>query len=259
MMHIPLVQAEDRGVLFEILADRPHTFSLSAHTHTQYHLFLDGEDGWKGEYPHHHLVHGTSCGGWWTGRPDEHGIPHATMGDGTPNGYSIIEFHGNRYTVTWKAARRPADHQMNVFAPDAVKTSETQGLEIIANIFAASELSEAAMRVDDQGPWISMERFPGKDPGLERMNRNLDALAVRLAAERGMEEADKLDRRARRRLVDEYRDLLGRPLVGPGDCRHLFRAALPEALTPGIHLIRVRERDLFGRLHEGRRVLRVIE
>jgi hypothetical protein len=127
-MHIPLAlpdtlevpdnyQVPQRRELFEILSGHPHTFSISAHMHVQYQQFFGPEHGYRASRPHHHLVHATASGSWWLGEPDELGIPHATMRCGAPNGYSIISFDGNRYSVRFKAARRPAGHQMHVVAP----------------------------------------------------------------------------------------------------------------------------------------------
>ena len=38
---------------------------------------------------------------------DERGIPHTTMRDGAPNGYSIITFDGAKATFDFKASRFP--------------------------------------------------------------------------------------------------------------------------------------------------------
>ena len=117
-MHIPIQTVNDREAAYDILDEHPHHFSVSAHWHRQGHFFFGEEDGWKGEDEYHHLVHATVCGSWWSGTKDENGIPHATMSDGAPNGYSIVTFDGNEYSIRFKAARRPADHQMNIYAPE---------------------------------------------------------------------------------------------------------------------------------------------
>jgi hypothetical protein len=84
LMHIPFVASGNGKALLELLQDRPYTLSLSSHTHSHQHFFLDASAGWRGEKPHHHINHGALCGGWWWGLEDEYGIPDATMGDGTP-------------------------------------------------------------------------------------------------------------------------------------------------------------------------------
>ena len=42
------------------------------------------------------------------GAPDERGIPHTTMRDGAPNGYSIFTFDGHKYDIEFRAAAPPA-------------------------------------------------------------------------------------------------------------------------------------------------------
>src|SRR5690606_24780326 len=124
LMHIPLTGTVDRDALFDLIDDRPHTLSLSAHRHEQEHLHLDHDHGWHGHEPHHHVIAATGSGSWWSGTPDEEGIPHATMADGAPNGYTIVTFDGPTYAMRFKAARRPADHQMTIFAPDEIAAAD---------------------------------------------------------------------------------------------------------------------------------------
>jgi DNA repair exonuclease SbcCD nuclease subunit len=121
MMHAPLVRSENREILYEILKDRKYTFSISGHVHEQINVFVTDEMGWKGSEPHHHLINATVSGSWWCGLHDELGIPHATMNDGAPNGYSVITFDGNTYSVRFKAARRPENYQMNIYMPMNLK------------------------------------------------------------------------------------------------------------------------------------------
>ena len=68
LMHIPLhrgfdprpsVSTTDRQALYRLIEDRPFTVSFAAHTHFLGHVFLDGQDGWRGARPHHHVpLHG---------------------------------------------------------------------------------------------------------------------------------------------------------------------------------------------------------
>lgn len=234
LMHIPLVgtpmhevRLDERRRFFEILASHPRSFSLSAHTHIQQHWFLGAEHGNPGPV-HHHLNHGTAAGSWWRGAPDESGIPHATMRCGAPNGHSILSFEGDRYRVRFKAARRPIDHQMNLFAPAAVSATAAPGTEVLANVFAGSERSQVEMRVAG-GPWIEMERVEREDPTY--------------MATRGRERAAGIGQL--------------RPSPEPVRSPHLWRAWLPAGLERGAALIEVRSRDVFGQLHSGRRSIRI--
>ena len=81
-------------------------------------------DGWKGPKPHHHMINVTVCGAWWSGKPDEHGIPHTMCADGTPNGYTVMHFDGNSYLLDYRAARRGADEQIRITAPEVVQLAD---------------------------------------------------------------------------------------------------------------------------------------
>ncbi len=106
MMHIPIVGVHDREELYRLIEKRPFCISISGHTHHHEHRYIKKEDGWLGPEPHHHIINVTVCGSWWSGAPDERGIPHATMADGAPNGYSIISFDGTKYRARLQS-RRP--------------------------------------------------------------------------------------------------------------------------------------------------------
>jgi hypothetical protein len=228
MMHIPLTATRDRARLFELLQDRPHTLSLSAHWHTQRHVFFGPDDGWTGPRPHHHLVAVTACGSWWKGSPDEFGLPHAMMSDGTPNGYSVITFSGTGYRIRFKAARRPADDQMSIWAPSTVKRGKTGDTELVVNVYAGSERSTVEARIGTR-PWWPLALVERLDPYY--------------AAAKLSEKSESPPN--------------GRPLPNPSKCAHLWMAKLPPDLPAGTHVMEVRTTDMFGQTYTGRRILRV--
>lgn len=231
MMHIPInqVPAAEREALFALLADRPRTLSIAGHTHYQQQVFMDKAKGWKGSQPHHLAVLGTACGSWWGGPLDELGIPQTSMRDGTPNGYSILTFNGADYSIEYKAARRPADFQMTIHAPDDVATSATRQTEVVVNVFTGSEKSTVEMKVGDDAAWIPMTQFSGKDP-------------VYVAAKE-MEGPEK--------------PKVGHILPDAMVTVHLWKANLPGDVKPGTYTIRVRHVDMFGKTYEARRVIGV--
>src|SRR5690606_27884924 len=141
----PVTGMTDREQFYRLIEERPYTMSISGHTHWQAHLFLDDEDGWHGAKPHHHVINVTVSGSWWSGEPDELGIPHTTMADGAPNGYSIITFDGNSAVVDFKAARRPADYQLHVHAPEVITRGDTNQHFVYVNVFGGSERSRVEM------------------------------------------------------------------------------------------------------------------
>jgi len=227
-MHIPLVDVKNREELFRLIEDRPHTLSFSAHTHVQEHYFLTEKDGWKGKTPHHHLNHVTVCGSWWEGAYDERGIPHATMSDGGPNGYSIVEFSDAQYKVTFRPASRPEQEQMNIWLPELVALADLDKTEVLVNVFAGSERSIVEMRVGNR-EWVKMANFEGLDPYFVKLKE--------------MEKGPKPP--------------TGLALPNPSTTRHLWKANLPKGLGAGTHAVEIRTTDIFGQIYTDRRVVRL--
>ncbi|GIW88118.1 MAG: hypothetical protein KatS3mg108_2442 [Isosphaeraceae bacterium] len=245
MMHIPLVNVEDRRELYELIAARPFALSISAHTHFQQHVFIDQKDGFPGPKRHHHVINVTVSGSWWRGAPDERGIPHTTMRDGAPNGYSILTFDGHNYDIEFRPASRPKTYQMNIYAPDEIEAGTTA--EILVNVFAGSEESIVEMRVDESDAWTRLELFAVEDPAYAATKDREDAL---LAAAMAAKEASG-ERPGR---VTELPFI---PLPEVVKSPHIWRGRLPEGLTPGIHLIEVRTTDRFGKTYTDQRSIRV--
>jgi hypothetical protein len=238
MMHVPIVGCKRYKEMLALLADRPHTLTIAAHTHMQRHVFLDKKRGWTGENPHHLFINATVSGSWWCGSFDERGIPHATMNDGAPNGYSKITFDGNQYQIAFKAASRPADYQMNVYLADDVPVGQLTETEVLANIFAGSERSRAEMQIDEDGPWIPMEYTVTIDPECLRMHEQSPYLD-------GTVEGKKLD------------TVFGWKMDYPSKSYHMWKAVLPKDLEIGTHTLTVRTSDMFGQHHTGKRIFRV--
>lgn len=156
MFHIPLRRLNDLQAFLDVCATHPNMLILSAHFHRQYHEFLTAEDGWKGPGELHHLVHGTACGNWWGGEKDELGIPAATMACGAPNGWSFIEFANGGYRIEYRAARKPADYQMDIAAPGAIAASEVSSTTVSVNVFAGSPKSVVKMKA--MAEWATMQQ-----------------------------------------------------------------------------------------------------
>ena len=227
-MHIPLPEIAERVELFKILAERPYAVSFSGHLHIHQQWFLGTEDGWPGPGTHHHTSFVTACGSWWRGAPDEVGLPHTTMRDGAPNGWCVATFDGHEYSIEFRAARRPADYQMSIHAPEVVGIDETAAAEVLVNVFAGSERSTVEMRVG-RSPWVKLERVERPDPYL---------LSIKAA-----EESESPPN--------------GIKLPKPIDSAHIWLGRLPADLVRGTHMVEVRTTDVFGHTYSGRRIIRV--
>ena len=227
MMHIPLTSTGDRKDLYRIIEKRPYTLSISGHTHWQAHQFIDRGDGWMGAKPHHHIVNVTVSGSWWKGAKDERGIPHTTMRDGAPNGYSIITFDGSEATFDFKAARFPKSHQLRIETPIVIKSIDSAKTMVYVNVFSGSEKSTVKLRVND-GPWLNLKKTVEIDPYYARMRE------------------------------EEIKNKVPGPeLNSPTSSSHLWKGPLPANLPKGAHTLQAVTRDMYGREFSAKRVLRV--
>jgi hypothetical protein len=232
-MHIPFESpplfVDGRDALFEILEDRPHTLSLAGHTHYQDSRFYGPEEGFDGPQPHHQFISATASGSWWLGAADEIGIPHTTMSDGAPNGYSIIQFDGNRYSIRFKAARRSAEHQMNIFTADATTSENAAETEVLVNVFSGSARTRVEMRLGKDGDWMPLWREAREDP-------------YYLAA---------IERDLQRNPRPEY--FLPPAIKSP----HLWVGRLPANPPVGTYALEVRATDVYGQVFRAHRVIRI--
>lgn len=242
MMHIPLVRSTPwiesrRERLFRILEKRDRCISIAGHTHHHEHTMISEVDGWKGPKPHHHMINVTVCGSWWSGKPDEHGIPHATCADGTPNGFSVMHFDGADYTLEYRAARREADYQIRVTAPDVVPAAAASEQYFQANVFNAMPGARIEWHLQSRAPstgeiaWQIMEKNASTDPIYQALFDEESKIA----------DANLAWRR------------LGKPMI----CPHLFKARLGATATAGTHIIQVRATNPNGQVLTGSRIVRI--
>jgi len=227
-MHIPLLGFSDKEALFNIAKKRSHLLAIAGHQHRIEQFFLGPDDGWHGKTPLHLYVAGAAGGSFWTGFRDASGIPHATMSDGSPNGYTVLSVDGNDYSFRYKAARRPADYQMIITAPERVVAGEAAAIKIVVNVFAASERAVVEMRLGENGGWTPMTRQRGVDPFVEAFHKRENAIAP--------EEA---------------------PWGKPSETNHLWMGALPADPPVGMTVVYVRVVDHFGATFTGRRLINI--
>lgn len=236
MMHIPLVKSTPwieprREKLLRLLESREHCISLAGHTHHHEHVMLTDTDGWKGPKPHHHMINVTVCGAWWSGKPDEHGIPHTMCADGTPNGYTVMHFDGTSYLLDYRAARRGADEQLRITAPEDVLVADAADLEFRANVFNAFPDAVVEWRLNDSD-WQPMQKT----------EKETDPIFQALFDEEQPSLPDNLPWRK-----------LAKPMV----CPHLWKATLKTSQQKGTHLIQVRATNPNGQVLKGERIIRV--
>jgi hypothetical protein len=253
-MHIPLVCYLDPGnpadttadwrALLQALSGHRHTVSFAGHLHATEHHYLGGEAGSAGAAPHHHHVLTAACGSWWSGPPDQRGIPCADSPDGTPNGFHVLSVAGNRYTTRFVPAAGKAPARLRVLidgphrragrAAAGAGASDRLGLSIphdalaacrvLANVFDGGPRTRVTLEVAGRSDRVAM--MPASAP---------DPLMCELFA-------GETPRKS---------------WVAATPCAHLWQAALPAGLATGAHVLLVRARDEYGREQTSRTVLEV--
>ena len=223
-VHIPLFDTKpdtptfrhtDRARLFALLKDFPHVLLLSGHDHTQRHVRHGVENDWLGATPLHEYNVGAACGAYWSGVKDAQGIPDATMGDGTPNGYASLSVRdGGGYALAWHPARDPQT-ALAVHAPRVLRQGAYPGWGVFANVFMGEADTRVEYRVDG-GEWKPMKFVIQPDPRLLLENVADDLADALRGFDRSPEATASL---------------------------HLWRGALPTDLPVGEHMIDVRVQD----------------
>ncbi len=241
LMHIPLFafQGEDTvhstpqaEELLEILSGHPHTFSASGHTHINHHHVAGPDRGYNNAQGKHHLHHnvGAICGSWYTGKPDRRGIPYSTQRDGVPRGYTLVEFDGPRFTVGYRKLGGRPDEQMHIDVSEVARRGEP--LAVSVNVFDGGPLSTTRLRIGDNGSWRTMTQTSKIDENYAR--RRAESVEWANAA--------------------PGRRPLSQPVVTD---HHWTLEVETSGLAEGLHVIEVETTDAYGRVHTGRRMVRL--
>ena len=227
--HIPLSYKEGQFIdghrrrLFEILKEH-HVLGLSAHTHIQMQLHYGKELGWEGAKDFHEYNIGTTNGDWYSGKLDDKGLPDATMRDGTPPGYAIINIKGNQYTFRYKVARKADDFQIRLYNPQVVPYLHGGKYPLYANFFIGDSNNTVEFKIDN-GEWKKMKKVIDEvDPTFVSYLYEWDH------AQKAMNGR--------------------RPSSTPTMCTHLWKATLDNTLDPGTHIIEVKAVDNFGNTYK---------
>ncbi|MGY2046983.1 calcineurin-like phosphoesterase C-terminal domain-containing protein [Methylobacterium sp. JK268] len=244
----PAVSTVDREALLRLLAGRP-ALSLSGHTHTTEHHYLDaaGRPGATGADAHHHHVLTAVSGSWWSGPADRRGIATADSRDGSPHGFHVLSIRNARdYTTRYVPASDDAGRQMRIVlesqfhsediarlpdtrlaalfgSPVAAETAGTAML--VVNVFDGGPRTEVRFRIDGGAP-VPMTRTRRPDPFVA-------ALYARYAATK-------------------------KSWVKAEPSSHIWTARLPRDIGPGTHRVSVEATDEYGRTHRDALVLEVV-
>lgn len=238
--HIPIPESDngsyrlsDRQRLFNLLKDYPNTLSMSAHTHIQQFNFFGNEEGWGQLKPHIHYNVATTSGDWWSGVPDERGIPPTLMRDGTPNGYAMLNVDGNEYTIDYKAADKDMGYKMSIWGPEVVPQDSWHGAQLYVNYFLGSRYTQVQYQVKQyDNAWRRMSRVESEDPYVTALRQKWDG-------------ANSLPE--------------GKRPSNPIESTHLWKGGVPNNLPLGEQTIEIRVTDMFGRTFTDEFIYRVVE
>ena len=132
----------------KLLKERPFTMSVSGHQHYQRHLYLDQEDGWEGEKPHHHVINVTASGSWWRGMKKFGDTPHAYSGMASPMATpSLRSMEINMHF----SSRQLTVRQITKCTFRAVQYSDEQAAFAYTNVFSGSEKTSDSLVEKSQG------------------------------------------------------------------------------------------------------------
>ncbi len=253
-MHIPLEEhgdsfrQSDQKKLFELLKDHPHTLSISAHTHVLENKFFHADStNWSQPQPHHHFNVGTTSGSWWNGMKGETDIPHTMMRDGTPNGYSIIQFNGVEYIIDWKVAGSPADHQMNIHTPRRIVAGSGTDPKLTVNFFNGSERTVVEYRVFGEQEWRPMKKVNKPDPYYVKLAERWEHFEKLGLVEQWNNDPE---------LADE--PLPGRDLPRPRESSHIWEASIGTDWPVGRVAFEIRVKDMYGRTFTDYHSVRIV-
>lgn len=145
--HIPFSAMKGRDSLSAMLAPyAERLLMVCGHTHS----VRRSQSGYGCE----EVLAGATCGSWWRGVKDRHGIPIALMNCGAPRGYFVADFNPrekNWYSLEYKCVGRNAEDQLSATVRDG---------KLFVNVYGGS--TEGKVCVKLKGRWIPLE--PASEP-----------------------------------------------------------------------------------------------
>lgn len=236
-MHVPMndvwnTKNDIREFLMSQLQKFDNVLVVSSHQHWQEQQFYTKAEGWMGQKPLHEYIVGTTCGSWYSGFPDENGIPESKMVDGTPQGYAFLHVKGNKYELDYKVAGQPKEYQIAVMNPKVVVKDRHTPSYITANFFMGAQGDTVQYRIDN-GEWKDMTYTQTVDPDYQYMyytwERSEEPRTTRWPS-------------------------------APRPSTHIWRVLIPsKGLDIGEHQIEVRATDRYGKVSHGSSSYRIVE
>jgi hypothetical protein len=221
----PSLNTVNLDALLQILKPFRHVYGVAGHdTSNSWKAVVDHRHGWHG-YPFiAHTLAEARGSGWDQGPRDRRGVRPATMQDGNPNGYYVLDFDGPKLTPRFHAAGAQADTRMHAsidppLVPGALPGATPDrgrlqpGAKVVVNLWDGGARDRVFGSLDG-GPMRALRHVVRTDPVMEALH----------AETRGQPNA------------------FARPALSD----HIFEFDLPADLAPGPHTLVLQATDEFG-------------
>lgn len=228
----PAVNTTNLGDLLNALKGFEHVHAISGHdTSNSWKTEINHEHGWQGRPFIAHTLAEVRGGGWQSGPRDGRGVREATMGDGNPNGYYVLEFEGTSMIPHFiPAGGTRADRLRIMIDTPLVPAGQQPGSAltldrgvpgaatmVVANFFDGGERDRLRMSIDGSES-VEMARIERSDPYVVMQHS---------------------------RFADTA-DAFTPPVVSS----HIWQSDLPPGLVPGVHEVTITARDEYGQEFE---------
>lgn len=217
--------------LLELLKPFENIYALAGHdTSNSWKVEVNHTHGWNGKPWIAHTLAEVRGNGWNTGPRDEREVRAATMQDGNPNGYYVMQFDGTEVQPRFIPSGQKANlkNRMRIVLDPLLQGTVDDttgnvtainrgtlnpGTKIVVNLFDGGERDSVQLSLDD-GPSVAMQNVLRNDPFMER----------------------------------QYAKYQGTPdaFSKPQPSSHIWEYQLPADLKPGIHKVLVKSKDEFG-------------
>ena len=213
--------------LVEIMQPFNRVYAMAGHdTSNSWKVKVDHEHSWYGDWFIAHTLAETRGNGWSRGPRDERDVRLATMQDGNPNGYYVMQFDGTEVVPHFIPAQGDPNQTMRIVLDPLLDGTRDDGgnvvsinrgalvpgTNVVVNLFDGGERDSVMISIDG-APFTDMQNVLRTDPFMERLRTRFAGTDDSFSA--------------------------------PVPSSHIWEYPLPD-LSLGLHVIRVKARDEFG-------------
>jgi len=216
--------------LLNILTPFEHIYAMAGHdTSNSWKVEINHTHGWTGTPWIAHTLAEVRGNGWNKGPRDERDVRAATMQDGNPNGYYVMQFDGTKVTPRFvpQGEKRNLNKRMRIVLDPLLDGTIdgagnvaainrgflNAGTKIVVNLYDGGKRDIVKMSLDN-GPLIEMNNVLRIDPFMQRQHTKFAG------------------------TPDAY--------SSPQPSSHIWEYLLEDDLASGLHTVEVHSKDEFG-------------